>query len=192
MKREDLLAKGYSQEQVTDLLNMFHETNQANVNLQSQIDGLKQFETKYNEAQKQLDDINKANMTVQEQIEAERKETARKLAEANKIYNTAKAKTILAGYDIEDDLISKIVSDDENVTVASANMLKAKLDSYAEASSKKKMEELSKLNVKPTPTNVSQNDDIMTKEKFQSMTMSGQKAWKDAHIEEYRQMFPQS
>ena len=27
MKREDLLAKGYTEEQVTDLLNMFHGIN---------------------------------------------------------------------------------------------------------------------------------------------------------------------
>ena len=37
MKREVLLEKGYSEEQVTDLLNMFHEQNQKNNDLQNEV-----------------------------------------------------------------------------------------------------------------------------------------------------------
>ena len=82
MKREDLLAKGFTQEQVTEILNMFHDTNQENAALQSQIDSAKQFEAKYNEAQKQLDAIAQSQMTEQEKMAAQKAETEKNRRES--------------------------------------------------------------------------------------------------------------
>ena len=60
MKREDLLAKGYTEEQVTDLLNMFHGINKEKdkkiADLQSEVLQKSEFETKYNEANAKLED----------------------------------------------------------------------------------------------------------------------------------------
>ena len=54
MRREDLLAKGYTEEQVTDLLNTFHGINKEKdkqiADLQSEVLQKSEFETKYNEA----------------------------------------------------------------------------------------------------------------------------------------------
>ena len=75
MKREDLLAKGYTEEQVTDLLNTFHEVNNENKKLQSELDKKASLETQNQELQKQLDEIHKANMTEQEKINAEKRFT---------------------------------------------------------------------------------------------------------------------
>ena len=191
MKREDLLAKGFTQEQVTEILNMFHNTNQENAALQSQIDSAKQFEAKYNEAQKQLDAIAQSQMTEQEKMAAQKAETEKNLRESRIIVNKAVAKEILAGYDVDDALIEKLVDEDKDATVASANLFKTKLETLAEASAKKAKEELTKLDVKPNPTNVPTGEPVMTKEKFNAMTMVQQKAWKDANIDKYREWYPQ-
>lgn len=192
MKRETLLEKGFSEEQVTDLLNMFHETNQKNADLENEVNKLKGFETKFNEIQNQMDEINKSKMTEQEKIEAEKKEAAENLKKSQIIYNTAKAKEILAGYDVDDNIITNLVNGDENSTIQSATQLKALLDNKIETTTKKVKEELSNLSAKPNPSNIPQSDDRMTVEKFSKMTMSEQKQWKDANIEEYRSLFPQN
>jgi len=192
MKRETLLEKGFTEEQVTDLLNMFHEQNQLNNDLQNELNKFKGYETKYNELQKQMDDINKANLSEQEKIALERKEADEYVSKAQKIYNKAKAKEILAGYDVSEDLISNLISGDEESTVKSANNLKALLDAKIENAKLKAKEEMYNVNVKPNPSNVPQNDDVMTKDKFDKLTMSEQKVWKDAHLDEYHEFYPQN
>ena len=47
MKREELLAKGYTEEQVTDLLNTFHSVNKENQILKSELENASSIETKY-------------------------------------------------------------------------------------------------------------------------------------------------
>lgn len=192
MHREQLIEKGYSEEQVTELLNMFHDSkNQANTNLQGEVDRLREFETKYNNARKELDEINKSKMSAQEKIEADLKEAENLKAKSQIIYNTAKAKDILAGYDVDDTIIANLVNGDEQSTISSATKLKELLDSKVETTKLKVKEELSNLNVKPNPSNVPQKDDVMTKERFDKLSMSEQKQWKDSHIDEYHQFYPQ-
>lgn len=191
MKRETLLEKGFSEEQVTDLLNMFHETNQANKDLQSEVDKLKGFETKYNEVQSQIAEINKSKMTEQEKIEADKKAAEENLKKSQIIYNTAKAKEILAGYDVDDALINTLVNGDETSTINSATQLKSLLDSKIESTTLKVKEELSNLSAKPNPSNVPQNENVMTKEKFDKLPMSEQKKWKDENIDKYHEFYPQ-
>lgn len=189
MKRETLIEKGYTEEQVSDLLNLFHNDNsQTKVELEK----LRDYENKYNDLQKQMDEINKSKMTEQEKIEADKKAAEENLKKSQIIYNTAKAKEILAGYNVTDDLIKTLVNGDETSTINSANQLKSLLDNSIESTTLKVKEELSNLNVKPNPSNVSQDEGVMTKEKFDKLTMSEQKAWKDANIEKYHEFYPQN
>lgn len=191
MKREALIEKGYSEEQVTELLDMFHKSNDEAKKMQTELDRLKGIETQFQNTKKELDDINKSKMTAQEQIEADKKEAAELKAKSQRIYNTAKAKEILAGYDVDESLIDNLVNVDEQSTIASANALKSLLDSKIETTTKKVREELSNLSAKPEPSNVPPTNDTMTKEKFDKLTMSEQKEWKDAHLDEYHQFYPQ-
>jgi len=189
MKREVLLEKGYSEEQVTDLLNMFHEQNQKNNDLQNEVNKLKGYETKFNEIQTQMDEINKSKMTEQEKIDAAKKEADDYLNKSRIIYNTAKAKEILAGYDVSDELIQNLVNGDETSTINSANQLKSLLDDKIEKTAIKIKDEISNKDVKPTPSNIPQQDDTMTIEKFGKLSMTEQKQWKDAHLDEYHEMY---
>ena len=186
MKREELLAKGYTEEQVTDILNTFHGINKENETLKSQLQSSKGSNE---ELQKQLDAINEANLTEQQKLEKEKAESEKYLANAKRIYNTAKAKDILAGLDVDDTLINSLVSDDENTTISNANLLKTKLEAVKDLAIKKTREEIANLNVKPTPTNIPQESDVMTAEKFNKMSMTDQMMWKRENAEEYNNLF---
>ena len=64
MNRETLLEKGFSEEQVTEILNTFHNSNNE---IKKQLEETKkQVEVDKAELQKQLDAINEANLTEQE------------------------------------------------------------------------------------------------------------------------------
>jgi DNA repair ATPase RecN len=175
MQREDLLAKGYTEEQVTDYLNMYH-------NLQSEVkkanEQLTQSKALADGLQKQIDDINNANLSEQEKLVKERQEADAYMSNAKKIYNTAKAKEILAGYEIEDDIINSFVSDDENVTLASANLLKSRLDTIIANTTKKVQDNIAAKDVRPAASNVPQEDDRMTREKYLKMSLTEQVMFK--------------
>ena len=189
MKRENWIEKGFSEEQTTDVLNEFHSLNKENDNLKKQIEALKSQSSKVMELEKQLDEINKSKMTEQEQAEAKKKEADEYYSKAQKIYNTAKAKEILAGYDVDDEIINNLVVNDESQTLTNATKLKELLDFKIENTTKKVKDELSNLNAKPNPSNVPNQDDTMTKEKFSKMTMLEQKQWKEEHLDEYHEMY---
>lgn len=189
MKREELLAKGYTEEQVTDLLNTFHNANnevkKENETLRKELENKSNIEAKANELQKQIDAINEANLTEQEKIAKEREEADRYLSNAKKINNTAKAKEILAGLDVDEVLINRLVSEDLEDTINMANLFKNKIVNDREVASKNAREELSNLNVKPEPSNVPQNDGQMTLDKFNSMSLTEQLIFKRENPEEY-------
>lgn len=175
MQREDLIAKGYTEEQVTDYLNMYH-------NMQKEI---KQANEKLNESkvfadglQKQLDDINQANMSEQEKLVQKEKEIETNLANSRKIYNKAKAKELLAGYDIEDEIIDNLISEDENITISNANRFKSRLDTIIANTTKKVQDNIASRDVKPVASNIPQEDEGMTKEKFFKLPMSEQVIFK--------------
>ena len=175
MKREDLLAKGYTEEQVTDILNTLHSVSKDKdkqiADLQSEVLTKSEFETKYNAAQHQLDEMNKANMTEQEKVEAMKKEAEANLRNSKIIVNKAKAKEILSGLDIEESLIDTLVSEDEQATINNANLLKNRFTTFKDTVEKQTRESITNLNVKPETTNVPQQDDgVMTLDKFYKMT----------------------
>ena len=180
-KAREILGEGATEEQITNLLNQWHIDESAKIkDLESKVSNLEEQNNKYSDydtIKKQLDDINKANMTEQEKLEQMKKETENNLRESRKIVNTAKAKEILAGLDLDDELISLVVSDDSQKTIDSANKLKAKFDSQKEIVTKKTQEDLTKLNVQPTISNVSQQDSAMNFEKFSKMSADEQNKW---------------
>lgn len=180
-KAREILGENATEEQITNLLNQWHIDESSKVkDLESKVNSLTEQNNKYSDydtIKKQLDDINKANMTEQEKIDQMKKETENNLRESRRIVNTAKAKEILAGLDLDDELISLVVSDDSQKTIDSANKLKAKFDSQKEMVTKKTQEDLTKLNVQPTISNVTQNDNAMNFEKFGNMSADEQNKW---------------
>jgi hypothetical protein len=117
-------------------------------------------------------------MTEQEKLEAQKKEIETNLKQSRIIVNTAKAKEILAGLDLDDDLISLVVSDDADKTISSANKLKAKFDSQKENVAKATKESLTSLDLTPSISNVNQNDNVIdTFEKFGNLSAEEQNKW---------------
>lgn len=187
MKRDDIkkiLGENATEEQISNLLNAFHEkesetkkqVEDTNKRLEDLENKLNQ-QSDYDSIKKQLDDINKANMTEQEKMEAQKKEIAQKLHEASIIVNTAKAKEILAGENIDEDIIDRFVTDDMETTVSIANKFKNALNTLKSNVEKQTRESLSTQDLKPSMTNVNQDDGIMTLEKFSDLSAEEQNKW---------------
>ena len=195
MTREDakkILGEGATEEQISNLLNTFHNSMKAkedeNKSLKAQLEG----RSDYDSLKAQLEEINRAKMTEDERIAAKAKEAEDKLNAANKIFNTAKAKEILSGYNLDEKLIQQIVTSDEASTIANANMFKMQMDSFKETIEKNVKDSIAKLDVKPAQTNVPQGDDVMTKEKFDKLTFAQKKEFKDANIDQYHEWYPEN
>lgn len=190
-KAREILGENATEEQITNLLNQWHidESNKVK-DLESKVTNLTEENSKYSDYEsikKQLDDINKANMTEQEKLEQMKKETEQNLKNSRIIVNTAKAKDILVGLDLDDDIISMLVTDDESKTIDNANKLKAKFESQKEIVAKKTQEELVTMNVQPTISNVPQNDG-MTMDKFMNLSAEEQNKFIEEHPEEYNNL----
>ena len=179
-KAREILGENATEEQITNLLNSWHLDENAKIKeLEAQYNSLKEQNSKYSdydEIKSKLDEINKAKMTEEEKIEQMKKETEQNLRNSRIIVNTAKAKEILAGLDLDDDLISLVVSDDVDKTINSANKLKAKFDIQKENVAKETKESLINIDLKPDMTNVNQ-DNTMTLEKFGNMSADEQNKW---------------
>lgn len=180
-KARKILGEDATEEQITNLLNNWHLEETAKVKeLESKNNSLTAEINKYSdydEIKSKLTEIEKASMSEQERLEQMRKETEENFRLSKIVANTAKAKEILAGLDLEDELISLVVSDDADKTIASANKLKAKFDSQKEYVAKETKESLLSVDLTPTMTNVNQNDNVMTFEKFSSMSDTEQEKW---------------
>lgn len=191
MNREELLEKGFTEEQVTEILNTFHSKNndmkKQIESLNSQVESLKNVEGEKAELQKKLDAINEANLTEQERLEKEKQEIEKNLAESRVIKNTAKAKDILAGLDIDDDLISTLVSEDETKTINNANLLKTKLETVKNVAITSTKEQLANLDVKPTPSNTTQ-DGVMTWDTYTKLSQEEQSKFQQEHPDEFAKL----
>jgi len=191
-KAREILGESATEEQITNLLNQWHidESNKVK-DLESKVTNLTEENSKYSDydsIKQQLDEINKANMTEQEKLEQMKKETEQNLKNSRIIVNTAKAKDILVGFDLDDDIISMLVSDDENKTINNANKLKAKFESQKEIVAKKTQEDLVTMNVQPSVSNVPQQSDVMTMEKFMSLNAEEQNKFVEEHPEEFNNL----
>ena len=182
---KEILGEGATEEQVSAILNAFHndidakdkEINSLNSKLQKQND--------YDAIKKQLDEINKANMSEQEKIEAMKKEAEQNLRQSRIVVNTAKAKEILAGLSLSDDLINSLVRDDEQATVTNATNLKNQIESLKQETDKKVREELANIDLKPSISNVPQDGGLMTWEKFEGMSIEEQNKFAEEHPDEF-------
>lgn len=186
MKRDELLAKGFTQEQVTDILNVYHTYDKEKDDQIKALAGeVTTGQTQNAELQRQIDEINRAKMSEQEKLELDKKETKQKLEEAQKIYNTAKAKEILAGLDVPDTLLSRLVTSDENETITNANTYKTQFETYKEKIEKTTKESIQNMAVKPKPSNIPPNDDVVTLDKYNTMTLTDKIRWKKENPESY-------
>lgn len=177
-----ILGEGATEEVITNFLDNYHVEESAKIkDLEAKVSNLTQENNKhsdYDEIKNKLDEINKANMSEQEKLEAQRKEIETNLKNSRIIVNTAKAKEILAGLDLDDDIIKLVVSDDESRTIDSANKLKSKFETQKEIVAKQTKESLTNLDLKPTISNVNQNENNqMTLDKFGNLSAEEQNKW---------------
>ena len=177
-----ILGEGATEEVITNFLDNYHIEESAKIkDLETKVNNLTQENNKYSDydtIKKQLDDINKANMTEQEKLEQQKKEIEKNLKDSRIIVNTAKAKDLLAGLNVNDTIIAKLVSEDENETINSVNELKTMLETQKELISKQTKESLTNVDLKPTISNVNQNENNqMTLDKFGNMSAEEQNKW---------------
>jgi len=188
-KARQILGEGATEEQVTNLLNEWHKDKTEEKN---------QYETRINQLQSDLakysdyDQIKKENenyknsqLTEQEKMAKDKEEIAKNLAESRIIVNTAKAKDVLAGLNVSDTLIAKLVDQDEQKTLTSANELKSMLESQKELVVKETTENLTKVNLNPTISNVNQNDNVMTWDKYTKLSQEEQTKFAEEHPTEF-------
>ena len=180
-KARQILGEGATEEQVTNLLNEWHKEKTEEKNqYETQINQLQSDLAKYSDydaIKKENDKYKQSQMTEQEKLEQMKKETEKNLKNSRIIVNTAKAKDILAGLNVSDTLIAKLVDEDETNTLNSANELKAMLESQKEIVAKQTQETLMKVDLNPTISNVKQNEDSMTFDKFSTMSATEQVKW---------------
>lgn len=191
MKRDDIkniLGENATEEQITNLLNAFHNSTKEAKDKIEELNNKLSKVSDYDTIKKQLDDINKANMTEQEKLEEQKKEIEQNLKTSRIIVNTAKAKEILAGENIDDKLIASLVNDNLDDTIAKANMFKETLTNLKESVEKKTRESLTTADLKPSITNVVQGEDVMTFEKFSKLSASEQEKFIAEHPEEFEKL----
>ena len=176
-----ILGENATEEQITNFLNNYHLNENAKVKeLQDQLDALKSENSKYSDydtIKTKLNQIEQANMTEQQKIDQMRKETENNLRESRIIVNTAKAKEILAGENIDEKLIASLVDDNLENTIAKATMFKQTLTNLKDSVAKQTKESLVNADLKPTIPNVNPNNDVMTLDKFGNMSAEEQNKW---------------
>lgn len=191
MTREDvqsILGENATKEQITEFLNTYQGDVNKQKDLQNQIDQMKAENETLKGYKKQIDEINKAKMTEEEQLKAMKDEAEKNLKESRKIVNTAKAKEILAGLDIGDELIATLVSDDEEKTVANANSLKDKMNSFQEQVTKQVTDKLLNKDLTPPASNVPPDDKGMTWEKFEGLPQEEQNKFAEEHPDQFNNL----
>lgn len=184
-----ILGEGATDEQITNYLDGYHaiekEKNKEINDLKAQLNKFND----YDDIKKKLDDIEKANMTEQEKLENMKKEYEKNLHDSKIIVNKAKAKQILAGLDISDDIINSLVVEDEAQTTQNATNLASQINTIKEAVVKQTKEELNALDVKPNISNVDPNqDNTMNWDKFTQLSQEEQSKFQMEHPEEFAKL----
>ena len=191
MNREnirEILGEGATEEQITNMLNLYHNSNKT-IN-----DELNIYKAKinaysdYDELKKYKEDVEKSKLTEEQRIEQLKKETDDNLKKSKLILNTAKAKDILAGIELDDDLINALVSDDFDKTVSNATKLKEKMENLKTETEKKTKEDLITTPVTPNPSNVIPDSGKMTMEKFMSLSIEEQNKFAEENPTEFEKL----
>ena len=180
-KAKEILGEGATEEVITNFLNNYHIEESAKVkDLETRVNTLAQENSKYSDydaIKKQLDDINKANMTEQQKLEQMKKETEENYRISKMAVARARAKEILAGEDLTDADIEDLVSDDVEKTVAKATRWKTNIANIKSNIEKSTTEKLTNVDLKPTISNVNQIETTMTLEKFDNLSAEEQNKW---------------
>lgn len=194
MRREDLLAKGFTEEQVTEILNMHHnesqEVNKENERLKGEIASANEKLAGYSNMEKEYTAYKQSQMTEQEKYEAMKKEAEKNLAMSKRVYNEAQAKTILAEIGgIDEAVLNSIVSEDSDKTIANANALVNIIKAKEEETAKKTREDIQKLNVLPTPSNVPTGEKaIKNFDDFDKLSYEEQAKFAEEHPDEFNNL----
>lgn len=187
-KAKEILGVDATEEQITSFLNNYHSIEkEKNEKIQELNDKLSKM-ADYEESKRKLQEIEREKMSEQEKIDLLKKESEKNVKESKIILNTAKAKVILAGLDLDDDFISTIVSEDLDKTVANAEKLAQKFNVVKEQTALKTKEELATLDVKPTITNVNQNENGMTWEKYTKLSDEEKSKFAEEHPTEFNNL----
>lgn len=193
ISREEIkkkLGETATDEQISAMLDLLH-TSEKNLkdeknNLQTQLDKL----SDYDEMKQKLAEIENEKLTEQERLQKEKEEIAKNLKESRLVKNKAKVMTVLAGLDIDEELVDSLVSEDENVSINKANKLKTKIETLSQEVEKKTKENLTQLNIKPNVNekNLDNNNGAMTFEKFRSLSQEEQNKFANEHPEEFEKL----
>ena len=200
MKRDALLEKGYTEEQVTELLDLWHSSN-ANLtseneklksdlgNANETISGLNQKVSSLAKMQEELNSIKQSQLSDEEKRKLALEDAEKAKREANVILNTAKAKEILSEVGgVDEAMLQAIVSDNSDATISNAtnllNLLKAREENVVKATTEK----LSSLDVKPNPSNNLNQGTEMTWEKFDSLSSEEQNKFAEEHPDEFKNL----
>lgn len=193
ISREEIkkkLGENATDEQISAMLDLLH-TSEKNLkdeknNLQTQLDKL----SDYDEMKQKLAEIENEKLTEQERLQKEKEEIAKNLKESRLVKNKAKVMTVLAGLDIDEELVDSLVSEDENVSINKANKLKTKIETLSQEVEKKTKENLTQLNIKPNVNekNLDNNNGAMTFEKFRSLSQDEQNKFANEHPEEFEKL----
>ena len=187
-KARILLGEGATEEQITNLLNEFHNASKEHNNQIASLNDKLNKMSDYDELKAKLDAIEQANMTEQQKLEADKQEIARNLANSRIIVNTAKAKEILAGEIVDEKLLQKLVTDDEATTIANATLFKQTLTNLKDTVEKQTRESLATSDLKPGITNVTQGEEKMTFDKFAKLSSVEQEKFINEHPEEFENL----
>lgn len=200
MKREDLLEKGYTEEQVTELLNLWHTSN-ANITKENEklksdlatkneeISGLNQKVSGLTKKEAELNAIKQAQMSEEDKMAMKQKEIDENLKKSRITLNTAKAREIFSELGgIDEDILSTIVTDNEETTIANAQNWLNKIKSIKEETINKTKEEMSTLDLKPNPSNNLENQSGMTWETFDSLSSDEQMKFAEEHPDEFENL----
>ena len=190
MKREELLEKGYTEEQVSELLDMFHK-NSSNLSKQNEslaselalannkIAGLTQKE-------QELNDLKQSQLSEADKLALDKKEAKKNLAESKKILNEAKARVILAEIGgVSDSVLKSLVTEDEATTMQNANDLLNQFKTFRDETVNKTKEQLSSLDVKPNPSNTNLQASSMSWEQFEKLSEEEQVKFQEEHPDEF-------
>lgn len=191
MTRQEVIEKGFNEEQATIYLNDFHSLSNKIKDLEEKLSKSQEQNKQLEDIKRKYDEIETERLSKEEQIALKEKKIAENLEKSNKILNKAEAKTILAGLDINDDLIEQIVSSDKDQTIKNANNLLNSINLIKDNVIKQTKEEISNLNVKPTPGNVDPNKDqsiVNNFEDFKKLSYEEKLIFKNEHYDKYKEI----
>lgn len=198
MKREEvkqILGEGATEEQISAVLNMYHsqktELDKANSEISKYKNSYEEAVKESNSYKSELDKINEANLTKEEQLAKREKEIAEKEKQTNLIHNKAMVKEKLAGLNLDaetlNSLVDTIATSDMEKSLSSADVYVNTFNSMKESTIKSTKEELITLDVKPPASN-NPNNDAMTWDKFRTLSVEEQNKFQQEHPEEFKNL----